>query len=173
MSAKSILRLFAMLGLLALLSASFILATPVAAQGTPPAQECGCRVCHEQQYYLYDAGKWYCLCKAPMTCVHCHGGDGLAKTADLAHKDMLVHPFENEAAACKNCHAQDAQRRVNEFVQRAGGNVPISMSEQPAFHTAAPQPFPAEEPRTLGFLEWLGVGVMSIVAVWMFVLWLK
>jgi hypothetical protein len=108
-----------------------------------------------------------------MTCVHCHGGDGQAKTADPAHKGMRLHPFEKDAIACKECHATDSQQRVNEFVKLAGAGLPMPIAEQPAFHTAAPQPFPAQAPRALGLWEWLGIGLMSIIAVWMFVLWLK
>ena len=102
-----------------LLFTSFV-TMPVAAQGTPPPEECQCKQCHEQQYYLYDTGKWYCQCKAPMTCVHCHSGNGQETNADLAHKDMLANPFTNGAAVCKNCHKEELQARVNEFVARRG-----------------------------------------------------
>ena len=153
-----------------LLFASFI-ATPVAAQGTPPPEECQCKQCHEQQYYLHDTGKWYCMCEAPMTCVHCHGGNGQDTNIDLAHKDMLANPFTNNAAVCKECHKEESQARVDEFVKRAGGNMPVAVEEQPAYYTAGLQPFPETAPRVLGFWEWFSVTLMGSVLVWLFIAW--
>lgn len=156
-----------------LLFAAFAI-TPASAQDeTPPPEECQCRQCHEQQYYLYDSGKWYCLCKAPMTCVHCHSGNGHETNAELAHKDMLANPFANNAAICQDCHKGESQARVNEFVKRAGGSKPVGMQSQPAFYTADPQPFPKTEPRILGFWEWFSVALMSIVLVAIVIAWLK
>jgi hypothetical protein len=149
-----------------------LIVSPVAAQGTPPSEECQCKDCHEEQYYLYDSGKWYCLCKAPMTCVHCHGGNGREINADLAHQGMLANPFTNNAAICQNCHMDQSQARVDEFVQRAGVvTMPISVMDQPAFNTAEPQPFPAIAPRVLGVWEWFSVALLGTILVLIFLAW--
>lgn len=161
-------------GMVVIFSLTAFTILPASAQEeTPPPEECQCRQCHEQQYYLYDSGKWYCLCRAPMTCVHCHGGNGGETNAELAHKNMLTNPFANHAAVCQNCHEEDSQVRVNEFVKRAGGTRPVGMESQPAFYAAAPQPFPETEPRMLGFWEWFSVALMSIVLVMIVIAWLK
>ena len=158
-------------GMLAILLFASFIATPVAAQGTPPPEECQCKQCHEQQYYLYDTGKWYCQCKSPMTCVHCHGGNGRETNADLAHKDMSANPFVNDAAVCRECHKEESQAHVDEFVARAGAAMPVAAMDQPAFQTAESQPFPKTAPRVLGFWEWFGVTLMSGVLVLIFIAW--
>ena len=162
-------------GTLFTLIVALFVAEPILAQEqTPPPEECQCRQCHEQQYYLYDSGKWYCLCKAPMTCVHCHGGNGRETNADLAHKDMLAHPFMNDAIVCQGCHKHESQARVNELVSKAGvKNMPVAVASQLAFYTAAPQPFPQSGPRMLEFWEWFGVALMGGVLVLLAIAWRK
>lgn len=155
-----------------LLLTTLFVVSPAAAQETPPPEECQCKACHEQQYYLYDSGKWYCLCKAPMTCVHCHGGNGRETNADLAHKGMLANPFMDNAAVCQNCHKEESQARVDEFVERAGVvTMPIAIAEQPSFVTAEPRPFPEIAPRVLGVWEWFSVVLVSAVLVLLFIAW--
>lgn len=156
-------------GMLAILLFAAFAITPVSAEGTPPPEECQCKQCHEQQYYLYDSGKWYCLCNSPMTCVHCHGGNGRETNADLAHKDMLANPFANNAAICKDCHEEESQTRVDEFVKRAGGAMPVAAKDQPAFRTAELQPFPETAPHVLGLWEWFSITLMGGVLVWLFI----
>ena len=162
-------------GTLIILLIGFFAVSPALAQEeTPPPEECQCRQCHEEQYYLYDTGKWYCLCKAPMTCVHCHGGNGLETNADLAHKEMLANPFSNHAAVCQECHKEESQAHVNEFVALAGaGSMPVSLESQPAFRTAAPQPFPKSAPRAFGFWGWFSVMSLGIVLALLTVAYLR
>jgi hypothetical protein len=145
---------------------------PVTAQGTPPPEECQCRQCHEQRYYLYDTGKWYCLCKSPMTCVHCHGGNGAETNADQAHQDLLANPFADDAAVCRNCHKEESQARVDAFIARAGVMpTPVIMTYQPTFRSAEPYPFPESAPRVFGFWEWFSVILVSGILVRLFIAW--
>lgn len=160
------------MGALAILFLASMSASPVSAQGTPPPEECQCKQCHEQQYYLYDTGKWYCLCKSPMTCVHCHGGNGKETNADLAHKDMLANPFVNDAVVCNNCHKDESQARVDEFVARAGGDVmPVSTESQPTFRAAEASAFPEIASQSFGFWEWFSVTLAGLVLVALLIAW--
>ena len=157
---------------LTLLISAFIGLAPANAQGDPPPEECQCKKCHDEQYYLYDSGKWYCLCKAPMTCVHCHGGDGQQTNANLAHKGMIANPFQNNAAICHNCHKEETQMHVDKFVEKAGvKSMPIAREDQPKFRTAEPQPFPDTAPRVFGFWEWFSVALLSAILVMLFIAW--
>lgn len=106
---------------------------PSAAQEPTPENDQNCVGCHEHQYYLYDSGKWFCLCDAPMHCVYCHNGRTDSLDKDVAHEGLVLYPTANEAERCQQCHPADYAERVVTFASVAG----ISNTPQPLI-TATP-----------------------------------
>ncbi len=103
-----------------LLALATLFANPVQAQeGTPPPDS-GCTTCHENLYYLYDTGKWFCQCNTQMTCTCCHGGNAEALAAEEAHLGMVLYPTRNDATTCQQCHPDDYEARVERFAEIAG-----------------------------------------------------
>ncbi|RPI83399.1 MAG: hypothetical protein EHM41_16030 [Chloroflexi bacterium] len=90
------------------------------AQDEDPSGDTSCIGCHEDQYYLYDNGKWYCLCKSPVSCTGCHSGRPDNMIKDLAHESLIANPLLNDAAVCQNCHPEDYQDKVEKFTSIAG-----------------------------------------------------
>ncbi len=90
---------------------TLLLSTPVQAQEPTPQTDANCVACHQHEYYLYDSGKWFCLCDAPMHCVYCHGGrtDTLDKT--ISHTGLVLYPTADHAKRCQNCHPADYTER--------------------------------------------------------------
>jgi hypothetical protein len=95
-------------------------ASPAYAQEPTPENDENCVSCHEHQYYVYDSGKWYCLCEAPMHCVYCHGGRTGSQEKDAAHEGLVLYPTRNQAERCQACHAEDYLSRVVTFDTVAG-----------------------------------------------------
>ncbi len=114
--------LFSLAGLLLLPAA-----LAQAQEPTPtPENDANCVSCHEHQYYLYDSGKWFCLCEAPMHCVYCHGGRIDSYNEDVAHEGLVLYPTRNHAERCQTCHTEDYMSRVVTFETVAGvSNTPI------------------------------------------------
>ena len=109
---------------------SFALVSPTRAQESEPTPEndANCVACHEHQYYLYDSGKWFCLCKAPMHCVYCHGGRTDSRMKDIAHEGIVLYPTRHEAERCQGCHGKEYLERVVEFATVAGvSSTPIAI----------------------------------------------
>jgi hypothetical protein len=100
---------------------------PVAAQAPTPRNDENCVYCHTHRYYLYDSGKWFCLCDAPMHCVYCHGGRTDSFDKDIAHEGIVLYPTRNNAERCKDCHTEDYLDRVVTFGAAAG----VSPTPQP------------------------------------------
>jgi hypothetical protein len=95
-------------------------AVPAQAQDPTPENDDNCVSCHETQYFLYDSGKYFCLCEAPMHCVYCHGGRIDSYTKEIAHEGMTFYPTADQAARCKTCHTEDYMARVVKFDAAAG-----------------------------------------------------
>lgn len=114
---------------------SLPLAGPVQAQTAdpPPENDENCVACHEHEYYVYDTGKWFCLCEAPMHCVYCHGGQTDTTDEELAHEGMVLYPTRDHAARCRTCHTEDYMARAVTFASVAG----VSEQKQPLI-TATP-----------------------------------
>jgi hypothetical protein len=93
---------------------------PAFADEGAPARDSTCIGCHENQYQLFDSGKWYCLCKTPVRCTECHGGRTDTVIQDLAHEGMIPNPLVDQAARCQGCHPNDYQERVEKFASIAG-----------------------------------------------------
>jgi hypothetical protein len=92
----------------------------VQAQEETPENDANCVSCHEHQYYLYDSGKWFCLCDAPMHCVYCHGGRTDTYVKELAHEGLVLYPTRDHAARCQTCHTEDYMSRAVTFASVAG-----------------------------------------------------
>lgn len=90
------------------------------AQEATPENDANCVACHEHQYYVYDSGKWFCLCDAPMHCVYCHGGRANTTVKELAHEGLVLYPTRNHAERCQTCHTEDYMARAVTFETVAG-----------------------------------------------------
>ncbi len=130
--------------------------------------ESSCLSCHENLYYLYDTGKWFCVAKAPMECVHCHGGDATATTQAAAHQQRTAHPIINgDTTTCQQCHVDSCAVHVQQFDRIAGisQNIKLAVSTQP--QAAVPQPIaqsPASEFEPVSVLWSLGSVVILVAA---------
>jgi len=98
----------------------FTWAIPVRAQEATPENDANCVACHEHQYYVYDSGKWFCLCDAPMHCVYCHGGRTDSMVEEVAHEGLVLYPTRDHAARCQTCHTEDYMARAVTFASVAG-----------------------------------------------------
>lgn len=126
---------------------------PASAQEVTPENDANCVSCHEHQYYLYDSGKWFCLCDAPMHCVYCHNGRTDTYNKELAHEGLILYPTRDNAERCQSCHPEDYMARVVTFGEVAG----ISPTPQ-VIVTATPVisvAMPLEQPP---ILPWLRLG---------------
>jgi len=136
------------------------------AQEPTPENDANCVTCHEHQYYLYDSGKWFCLCDAPMHCVYCHGGRTDSPLKDVAHEGLVLYPTRGHAERCQTCHQEDYMSRVVTFTKVAG----VSATPIPLI-TATPAALaavPVEQPPESGWLitrhfdTWQLVGLSAI-----------
>jgi hypothetical protein len=157
------------LGMVILLPAQAI---PIRAQEPTPENDANCVACHEHRYYLYDSGKWFCLCDAPMHCVYCHSGRTDSQIEEVAHEGLVRYPTRNHAERCQTCHTEDYMARVVTFETVAG----VSSTPLPVV-TATPMILPAalvEEPslnplllrlRQLESWRLVGLGILTIALV--------
>lgn len=152
-----------------MLTISLALVSPVQAQEPTPENDQNCVSCHEDQYYLFDSGKWYCLCEAPMHCIYCHGGRTDSYIEEVAHEGLVLYPTREHAEQCQTCHTEDYMARVTKFSAIAG----ISSSPVPIL-TATPDMAAgliAGEPPSITFTRldqlepWrlAGLGILAIV----------
>lgn len=142
---------------------------PVHGQEPTPENDANCVACHEHQYYLYDSGKWFCLCDAPMHCVYCHGGRTDSSVEEIAHEGLVLYPTREHAERCQTCHPADYMDRVVTFASIAG----VKSTPLPIL-TATPAQamvLTSDEPATvsltrLGQLDtWrlVGLGMLAVV----------
>jgi len=145
-------------------------AVPGHAESVPVAYnnaESTCLSCHENLYYLYDTGNWFCVAEAPMRCVNCHGGDPTALDQAAAHLSRTAHPIINgDTTTCQHCHVGDCAEHVQQFDRVAGisRDIKIAVSTQPQAASPRPidqSPTPAADP--VGVLWSLG-GVIIFAA---------
>jgi len=142
------------------------------AQEPTPENDANCVACHEHQYYLYDSGKWYCLCEAPMHCVYCHGGRTDSTVKEVAHEGLVLYPTRNHAERCQTCHTEDYMSRVVTFETVAGVSttpIPISTAT-PAKPITAPAEETPSNPLLLrlsqiGSWRLVGLGALGIVLI--------
>lgn len=157
------------LALLLILLASIAVllsATPAAAQEPTPDDD-SCYACHEQLYRLYDTGKAFCLCGAPMSCTCCHGGVTGELTEDAAHAGMVANPLVEDAPPCQACHTDDADAREAVFAARAGVSGTPCPTMEAIVAALVPPAAPAEpaglEAWQIALLALLGLAFIGLV----------
>lgn len=149
-------------------------AMPAHAQEPAPENDANCVACHEHQYFLYDSGKWFCLCDAPMHCVYCHGGRTDSAVEEIAHEGLVLYPTRDQAERCQTCHDEDYMSRVVTFASVAGiSSTPIAIitatpvESSAASQAAQPNPvlqrFSQFEPWRLVGLGGLGIITIGII----------
>ena len=158
-----ILVLLVVLALLTLAAAQ-----PTRAQTPSTESDANCVACHEHEYYLYDRGKWFCLCDAPMHCVYCHGGRTDSAVKEVAHEGLVLYPTRHQAERCQTCHPADYLERVVTFASVAGVSetpLPIitATAREPLAALAVEQP-PAPWLRLAQLEPWrlVGLGLLGI-----------
>jgi len=124
---------------------TLLLARPASAQEPTPPNDANCVACHEHQYYLYDSGKWFCLCDAPMHCVYCHSGRTDSMDKASAHKGLVLYPTGDLAQRCQYCHPSDYTERVVTFASVAG----VSQTPQPLITATPAQASLVQQVKTL------------------------
>jgi hypothetical protein len=129
--------------LILILTSAYLLSfgwlTAARAKEAEPQKDSACRTCHEDRYWLYDTGKWYCLCGKQRDCIDCHGGDGKAWDANLAHEGMLINPIAENPAVCKDCHPDDYSMRIECFAAVAGIDLFSETAPTPPRYATAAQ----------------------------------
>ena len=90
------------------------------AQEKIPPEDTSCINCHENQYYLYDSGKWYCLRETKVGCTECHRGRPDTMIEESAHIGLIANPLVNDAAVCQKCHPDDYRAKVQTYTSIAG-----------------------------------------------------
>lgn len=173
MSHIRIIKWIVMVGLVILLLPQVI---PAYAQEPTPENDANCVACHEHQYYLYNSGKWFCLCEAPMHCVYCHGGRTDSSQKEIAHEGLVLYPTRHHAERCQTCHTEDYMSRVVAFTTVAGVS-----STPKAIITATPiEPVAAhvEEPPSNPLLlrmnqlapwQLVGIGVLGVALIFILI----
>ena len=133
MSTQKLARWF-VLAIMAVTSLS-LWVIPAYARPNSRLERSTCLKCHEDLYYLYDIGKWYCVSEAGARCVDCHGGNPATMDKTSSHTDLVAYPVMNgDATKCKECHPQDYDAHVRKFDQIAGLNpmVHVAVAYTPA-----------------------------------------
>lgn len=120
-----------------LVLAGFGWAPVASAQEENPPAESTCRECHESRYWLYDTGKWYCLCGKQGACIDCHGGTDGTWDAEAAHQDIIKNPITENPGVCQKCHAEDAAERIERFAAVAGFDPSALPTPTPTPYVAA------------------------------------
>ncbi len=160
--------------MIVLFGALFLQITPASAQDPTPTGEsdANCVTCHEHQYYVYDSGKWYCLCEASMHCVYCHGGRTDSNVEEVAHEGLVLYPTREHAERCQACHSEDYMSRVVAFESVAGVSptqIPI-ITATPVATSIVPAGIASANPllvRLGQFETWqfVGLGALGIVVI--------
>jgi len=142
-------------------------AIPARAQEATPENDSNCVACHTHQYYLYDSGKWFCLCEAPMHCVYCHNGRTDTTIKEIAHEGLVLYPTRNLAERCQTCHAEDYMSRVVTFETVAGvSSTPLPIITATPFESATTpveqQPALLLRISRLGPWRLVGLGILAL-----------
>jgi len=137
-----------------------------AAQAYSGAGDSACMTCHENLYYLYDTGKWYCITELKDRCVNCHAGDPGALKADAAHLGLFRHPQEKGDEKCRQCHG-DSQARLAKFGSVAGYKPVVqTISYEPASPPLAGFPDIVEPESRTAKWPWF-VGSIFFFGLWL------
>lgn len=139
---------------------------------TVPAQpeiaqiESACNNCHDNQYYLYDRGKAYCVTHARTRCVDCHDGDPTALDKATAHTNLVAWPVRaGNDSKCQSCHPQDVKARVERFAAIAGFSSAADIPQ--GAYTFTPSPVSSAAPTVLAGddLSWQAKILISLATV--------
>jgi hypothetical protein len=162
-----VLRILAVLLIVAGATAAQAQSSPVRAQTPTPEKDDSCIACHEALYLNHDTGKWYCLCEVKARCTFCHGGVLGETTEEAAHQGMTANPLQVDSETCQSCHPSDVQRRVTLFAARAGlSSTPCPTVEAlAAFLAPTPAPVVPSGLGTpqIGALWLLGAGFLALI----------
>ncbi len=140
--------------------------TPAAANGESPSADVNCLNCHENLYYNYDTGKYYCVSEAGDRCTNCHGGNAQAVTQEEAHAGRSAHPLvQGDISRCAECHVDDCAARVHQFGQLVGLNdvVYVAAPFTPSVEVQALSRPPAEPTWIPFHIFYLGGAVLLII----------
>ena len=128
-----------------------------------------CLTCHDDLYYLYDSGKYYCITEHKDRCVNCHEGNASVMDEDQAHFGLILHPQENDGARCQQCHADDAQTKLATFASLSGGYKtviePVAYTPKVKEETSG-FPVTTEDKHLTKNLVWLA-GAVTIFGIWL------
>jgi len=149
-----------------LMASSFEPSRVYAQVPTPLADYGTCIKCHENLYFLYDTGNWFCIRESPMRCVDCHGGDPDAIKQEQAHANRKAHPIINEdISKCQECHPAECNERVAKFDRVAGiSYVLVAYAYTPTPYIHSEQPFEAPATEPVGNPAWLSVREVTVLA---------
>jgi hypothetical protein len=142
-----------------------LILTPAAAQSELPPPDTKCKNCHENLYYLYDTGRWYCQCAMRANCTSCHGGDATQTDETLAHQGMVANPATDNPAACQSCHPQDYAEKIEKFLAVSGVHATKKPLPSPELVSYIDSPsngklaIPAKSPAE--FQPWRAAGVLA------------
>jgi hypothetical protein len=127
-----------------------------------------CFTCHEDLYYLHDTGKYYCITDHKDRCMNCHEGNASVLNKDQSHLGLVVHPQGNDGAKCQECHADDAQARIDTFASESGGFATVIKAETYAPSKEVVSGFPSmqEESRFVKSWGWV-VGGIFLFGFWL------
>jgi len=130
-----------------------------------------CITCHEDLYYLHDTGKSYCITAHKDRCVNCHEGNPDVLNKDQAHLGLIAYPQKNDGEKCQECHAQDAQVRLDEFASMGGYKPIVEATLYTPAHTAPvgapkmlePNQFAKSLPWVVGFIVLFGLWLVLVI----------
>lgn len=142
-----------------------MLSLPVHAHAAKTMQPAvnSCLTCHEDQYYLYDTGKLYCLTDHTDRCTNCHEGDASVMVQEEAHDGLLAHPQENNGAKCQECHTAQVTRERLALFASEGGFDTVIKSEVYAPSTEIVAGFPDFQETNKA--PWI-IGALVLFALW-------
>ncbi len=101
--------------------------TVVRAQSSTSVSSSACMSCHEDQYYLYDTGRWYCVTEAQERCVNCHTGNVDTLNKQEAHTGLIANPLSDGGQHCQTCHAQDTETYIQNVTSQTGYHAPLEV----------------------------------------------
>jgi hypothetical protein len=102
----------------------------------------------------------------------CHGGNPDTLVENEAHIDLIAQPAAENADTCQGCHPDDFETRIETFASLAG--IKTAHHDHPS--SIQPDlPVRTSPGRSTGFLfrelktwQWLGIGILGILAVGVF-----
>lgn len=157
---KKLIILFGVLLIVTISLGSFVQKTR--AQSKPDQKKSTCLTCHEDLYYFFDTGKWYCLCQSEAKCTDCHLGNESTADKEKAHEGMITAPAAKSAEICQRCHPDDYEAHIEKFGSIAGFHktpcpLPTTTATLPSFSLQQIKPnLPSGEAGSSSILRIIG-----------------